>query len=108
MNTEMNFLTEKEIRQYRTDFNPRQMSQEYLDEILSNLDEKPVWYERDLSEKPETHAGICICRNCRQIYWITSTRDAYGEIKSLGQVAKGPFCETCAYDISKKLLREQK
>jgi hypothetical protein len=107
MAPEMNFLTAEQVRQYRTNFNPILMTSEYLEEVVSQLNEKPVWYERELSEKPNTHSGMCICRNCRKIDWITPLRDFYGSIKAKGREVQGPFCETCSDDLAKTLLREQ-
>jgi len=108
MSLDMNFLTAEEVNSYSPNFNPRLMDQIYVNEVLSQIHQKPIWYEEDLSEVPEINAGISICRNCRHIYWVTPERDAFKEIKGLGQITIGPFCEPCSEDISKELLERQR
>lgn len=95
MTLEIKFLTADEIIASKPSFNPKMVSEQYLTQVVSELQEKPVWYERDISEKPKINAGLSICRNCRQIYWVTQLHDAYKEVKKQGKTIPGPFCEKC-------------
>jgi hypothetical protein len=95
MGLEIKFLTADEITASKPSFNPEIVSEEYLTQIVSELGEKPVWYEKDISEKPKQTAGLSICRECRQIYWVTQLHDAYKTVRKQGQVIPGPFCERC-------------
>ena len=106
MDSEIGFLSAVEINKHRPDFNPRQMSSQYVAQVLYELEEKPVWYERDLLEKPTVHGGMCICRECRQAYWITPARDAYRRITSQKKTLEGPFCEECFNKISREIAKE--